>query len=108
MPSAPGLASAPRPASARSIPLFPIGACGATVLLATFTRTGPMAAEIGLFALILAVLLALLQSGASLYGARRSDPALMALGRGAATLQLLFVAFAFAALASGYLNNDFS
>jgi cytochrome c-type biogenesis protein CcmF len=67
-----------------------------------------MTAEIGLFALILALLNALLQSGASLYGARRSDPALMALGRGAAGLQLLFVATAFFALATAYLQNDFS
>ena len=67
-----------------------------------------MTAEIGLFALILAMLLALVQAGASLYGARRHDPALMALGRGAAALQLLFVATAFAALAAAYLANDFS
>jgi cytochrome c-type biogenesis protein CcmF len=67
-----------------------------------------MIAEIGLFALILALLLALVQSGASLYGARRGDPALMALGRGAAGLQLLFVAITFFALATAYLQNDFS
>ncbi|HEX3429844.1 MAG TPA: heme lyase CcmF/NrfE family subunit [Rhizomicrobium sp.] len=67
-----------------------------------------MTAEIGLFALILALLLALVQAGASLYGAGRRDPALMALGRGAAALQLLFVATAFGALASAYLQNDFS
>ncbi|HLY06835.1 MAG TPA: heme lyase CcmF/NrfE family subunit [Rhizomicrobium sp.] len=67
-----------------------------------------MEAEIGLFALILALLLALVQSGASLYGARRSDAALMALGRGAAGLQLLFVVTAFGALATAYLTNDFS
>jgi cytochrome c-type biogenesis protein CcmF len=67
-----------------------------------------MTAEIGLFALILALLLALVQSGASLYGAWRADPALMALGRGAAGLQLLFVATTFFALATAYLQNDFS
>ena len=67
-----------------------------------------MTAEIGLFALILALLLALVQVGASLYGARRCDPALMSLGRGAAGLQLLFVGTAFAALATAYLQNDFS
>jgi len=67
-----------------------------------------MTAEIGLFALILALLLALVQSGSSLYGARRGDPALMALGRGAAGLQLLFVATTFFALAAAYLKNDFS
>src|SRR5947207_12042416 len=107
MAPAPGIASVPRPASPRRIPLFPIAARGATVLLASIEH-GAMAAEIGLFALILALLLALVQAGASLFGARRRDGALMALGRGAAALQLLFVAGAFAALASGYLANDFS
>src|SRR5215469_2678407 len=67
-----------------------------------------MEAEIGLFALILALLVALVQSGASLHGARRGDPVLMALGRGAAGLQLLFVITAFGALATAYLANDFS
>ena len=67
-----------------------------------------MIAEIGLFALILALLLALVQSAASLYGARRADPTLMALGRGAAGLQLLFVVMTFGALAAAYLQNDFS
>jgi cytochrome c-type biogenesis protein CcmF len=67
-----------------------------------------MTAEIGLFALILAFLLALVQAGASLVGASRRDSALMSLGRGAAALQLLFVLIAFGALATGYLDNNFS
>src|ERR1700730_18432581 len=94
-----GIATAPpRPASPRSTVLFPIGARSATVLLAL--SSGSMAAEIGLFSLILALLLALVQAGASLYGARPRDGALTALRRGVAAPQLLFVATAFASLAS--------
>jgi cytochrome c-type biogenesis protein CcmF len=65
-------------------------------------------AEIGQFSLILAFLLALTQAVACLVGAARFDPALMALGRTAAFLQLLFVVGAFGALAMAYLTNDFS
>jgi cytochrome c-type biogenesis protein CcmF len=65
-------------------------------------------AEIGQFSLILAFLLALVQTATCFAGAARSDPALMALGRTAALLQLLFVIVAFGALATGYVTNDFS
>jgi len=67
-----------------------------------------MSAEIGQLALILAFVLALVQTAAPLIGAARRDPALMALGQVAALLQLLFVALAFASLAVAYLANDFS
>jgi cytochrome c-type biogenesis protein CcmF len=67
-----------------------------------------MTAEIGQLALILALLLALVQSSAPLWGAWRLDPVLMALGRSAALLQLLFVILAFGCLAAGYAINDFS
>lgn len=67
-----------------------------------------MAGEIGLFALILALLTSLVQSAASIFGSWRRDLALMALGRSAALLQLLFVSVAFGALAAGCLGNDFS
>ena len=67
-----------------------------------------MTAEIGQLALILALLLALIQAGAPLWGAWRVDPALMALGRSAALLQVLFVAMAFVSLATAYAINDFS
>ncbi|SRR5579862_1548236 len=67
-----------------------------------------MSAEIGQLALILAFVLALVQAAAPLIGAARRDPALMALGRVAALLQLLFVGLAFASLAVAYLANDFS
>ncbi len=67
-----------------------------------------MSAEIGQLALILAFVLALVQATAPLVGAARRDPALMALGRAATLLQLLFVGVAFASLAAAYLANDFS
>jgi cytochrome c-type biogenesis protein CcmF len=67
-----------------------------------------MTAEIGQFALILALALAVIQAILPLIGAWRRDPALMAVGRAAALLQLLFVGVAFVCLAISYLLNDFS
>ena len=67
-----------------------------------------MAGEIGHFALILALFLALIQSAVSMIGASRNDPALMAAGRAAATLQALFITTAFAALAFAFVRTDFS
>ncbi len=65
-------------------------------------------AEIGQLALVLAFVLAILQSLVPLIGAARLDPALMGLGRAAALLQLLFVAIAFASLAAGFVGMDYS
>lgn len=67
-----------------------------------------MAGEIGYFALILALILATLQSVVPMVGAARGDPALMAFGRAAATLQALFILTAFAALAFAFVRLDFS
>jgi len=67
-----------------------------------------MSAEVGQFALILALLLALVQSAAPLWGAQRGDRVLMALGRQAALLQALFVGLAFGCLAYAFLTCDFS
>jgi cytochrome c-type biogenesis protein CcmF len=67
-----------------------------------------MSAEVGQFALILALLLALVQSAAPLFGAQRGDSVLMAVGRQAAILQGLFVILAFGCLAYAYLTCDFS
>ena len=67
-----------------------------------------MTAEIGQFALILALVLAGVQTLAPLFGAWRADPVLMGVGRSAALLQLLFVITAFVALALCYVFNDFS
>ena len=67
-----------------------------------------MSAEVGQFALILALLLALVQSAAPLVGAWRRDGVLMAVGRQAALLQGGFVLLAFACLAYAYVTCDFS
>ncbi|HEX7886173.1 MAG TPA: heme lyase CcmF/NrfE family subunit, partial [Phenylobacterium sp.] len=67
-----------------------------------------MLAEMGQFALILALLLAIVQSGAPLWGAHRGDGVLMAVGRQAALLQGLFVCLAFGCLAWSYVTCDFS
>ena len=67
-----------------------------------------MSAEVGQFALILALLLALVQSAAPLWGAARGDGVLMAVGRAAARLQAGFVILAFGCLAYAYVTSDFS
>ncbi len=67
-----------------------------------------MTVEIGHFALILALTLALIQAVVPFVGARRGDPALMGVGAGAALAQFVFVAVAFAALARAHLTSDFS
>ncbi|HZZ70418.1 MAG TPA: heme lyase CcmF/NrfE family subunit [Phenylobacterium sp.] len=67
-----------------------------------------MLAEVGQFALILALLLAVVQAIAPLWGAQRGEPVLMALGRTAAILQAGFVILAFGCLAASYVACDFS
>jgi cytochrome c-type biogenesis protein CcmF len=67
-----------------------------------------MIAEVGQLALILALCLALVQTGALFIGAWRLDRSLMALGRTAAVLQFIFIATAFLSLGAGYVTGDFS
>jgi cytochrome c-type biogenesis protein CcmF len=67
-----------------------------------------MIAEIGHYALVLALALALVQAVAPVIGARRGDAALMNVAGATALMQLLFVAGAFAALAWCYATSDFS
>ncbi|AHE99570.1 heme lyase CcmF/NrfE family subunit [Thioalkalivibrio paradoxus] len=67
-----------------------------------------MVAELGLFALILALLLAIAQGTLPLIGAARGDVALMAVGRSAAFGQLFFIALAYAALTYAFVTDDFS
>src|SRR5579871_4217064 len=67
-----------------------------------------MTPELGQFALILALLLALAQSVLPLWGAWRGNRALMAVARPAATGQFVFVALAFVILAYSFLHFDFS
>jgi cytochrome c-type biogenesis protein CcmF len=64
--------------------------------------------EIGHFALILALSLALCQGIIPLVGAHRNDAARMAVGRTAANGQLFFVVFAFACLVWAFVQSDFS
>src|SRR3990170_435909 len=67
-----------------------------------------MIPEIGHFALILALSLALCQSVMPLLGAHRGDAALMAVARPAALGQFVFVAIALLCLAYAFLTSDFS
>jgi len=67
-----------------------------------------MIPELGHFALILALLLAVVQGTLPLVGAQQRIPAWMALARPAATGQFLFVLFAWICLALSFVNNDFS
>src|SRR5205814_2152560 len=68
----------------------------------------PMITEIGHFALVLALCVALLQAVLPLYGAARGDGPLIAWARPAALAQFLFVAIAFFALMHAYAVSDFS
>ena len=64
--------------------------------------------EIGHFALVLALCVAVLQAVVPLIGAARNDPLLTAWARPAAFAQFLFVAIAFFALMHAYAVSDFS
>ncbi len=67
-----------------------------------------MIPEIGHFALILALSLAVCQGIIPLVGAYRNDAAMMAVGRSAANGQFFFVAFAFGCLVWAFVQSDFS
>jgi cytochrome c-type biogenesis protein CcmF len=67
-----------------------------------------MTAEIGHYALVLALVLALVQSVVPLVGARRYDAKLIAVAAPAALAQFAFVSLSFAALTACYVSSDFS
>ena len=67
-----------------------------------------MIPELGHFALILALLVAIAQSSLPLAGAAYREPRLMALAKPAARAQFLLVVTAFACLAASFVGNDFS
>lgn len=67
-----------------------------------------MIAEIGHYALVLALGIALIQSVAPIVGARRGDDALMGVAGPMALAQFALVATAFAALTACYVASDFS
>ena len=67
-----------------------------------------MITEFGHFALILALLVAAVQTVVPLYGAQVRDPRLMAVGEPAAVTQLVLILIAFLALMHAYVTSDFS
>ncbi|MBM3569634.1 MAG: heme lyase CcmF/NrfE family subunit [Alphaproteobacteria bacterium] len=67
-----------------------------------------MIAELGHFALILALGVALAQASLPLWGAARGDRGLMAFAGSAALTQFLLVALAYGALTQAFLGSDFS
>ncbi|MFL5260676.1 MAG: heme lyase CcmF/NrfE family subunit [Hyphomicrobiales bacterium] len=67
-----------------------------------------MTAEIGHFALVLALAAAIVQFAFPLYGAEKGDRGLMAIGPAMALMQLALVGFAFFALMHAYVTSDFS
>jgi cytochrome c-type biogenesis protein CcmF len=67
-----------------------------------------MIAEVGHYALVLALALALIQSVVPLIGARTRDASLMAVAEPVALVQFGFVALSFAMLVSCYVLSDFS
>ena len=67
-----------------------------------------MIPEIGQFALILALSLAICQGVLPLIGAHKNDAAMMGVARTAATGQFFFVAVAFGCLTWAFLTDDFS
>ncbi len=67
-----------------------------------------MIPELGMFALILGLLLAMAQAFFGLVGAWREDPAWMSVARPAVAGQFVFVATGFACLVHSFVVNDFS
>ena len=67
-----------------------------------------MIPEIGNFALIVALLLALIQGVLPIFGAARGNAALMNLARPVAAGQFVFITIAVGCLVYSFLNNDFS
>jgi cytochrome c-type biogenesis protein CcmF len=65
-------------------------------------------AELGHYALMLALGLALIQGSMPIIGARNNDPVLMSMATPVAVAQFAFVAMSFAALAVCYVTSDFS
>src|SRR5262249_45952328 len=70
--------------------------------------TNPMIPEIGHFALILALLVALVQSTLPLIGAARRDPAWLGIAPASACAGFILISVAFASLIWCYVTSDFS
>ena len=67
-----------------------------------------MIAELGHYALVLALGMALVQGTLPMLGAARRDPTLIGIAQPVACAQFLFVSVAFAALMHAYVTSDFS
>ncbi|MCX5493099.1 heme lyase CcmF/NrfE family subunit [Kaistia dalseonensis] len=67
-----------------------------------------MIVELGHYALVLALALAIAGGTLPFYGALRGDERLMAIAPSTTIMQFVFVAFSFAALTHAYLVSDFS
>jgi hypothetical protein len=67
-----------------------------------------MIAELGHYALMLALGLALIQATMPIIGTRTNDPVLMSMAAPTALAHFAFVAMAFTALATCYVISDFS
>lgn len=67
-----------------------------------------MTPEAGHYALVLALMLALIQAVVPIVGSLRRDSALMAVGTSTAIAQFAFALIAFAALTIAYVESDFS
>ena len=67
-----------------------------------------MIAEIGHYALILALLVALVQGTLPLIGAQTGNAAWMAVARPASVGQMLFIGISFGCLTYAYVGSDFS
>jgi cytochrome c-type biogenesis protein CcmF len=67
-----------------------------------------MIVELGHFALVMALVVALFQAVVPLWGVLKGDDLLLRLAPRAALLQFFLVALAFAALTSAFLSSDFS
>ena len=67
-----------------------------------------MIAEIGHFALLLALMTSIVQASLPLYGAHRQDRGLMALASYSGTVSFALVTIAFISLANSFVTDDFS
>ena len=67
-----------------------------------------MLVELGHFALILALMVAIVQTVVPLLGAHRNDAAWMSVGRPAALIQVVLIGFAFVVLTRAFVLSDFS
>jgi cytochrome c-type biogenesis protein CcmF len=67
-----------------------------------------MIPEIGHYALVLALALALIQAAVPMIGARLNDAALMRVAGTTAIAQFIFISLSFAALTASYVTSDFS